>query len=137
MSETALHEYEERMRLAVEGADFGIWVRDLGLDEIWATDKWRDLFGFSRLERLEIGQILRRLHPDDRDEFRSVLSKAALGDGSYEAEYRVVLPNGQMRWISFPWPLRVRRRWKTKARTWRLARYYKAKGSGAGDTECA
>ena len=100
LSETALHEYEERMRLAVEGADFGIWVRDLGRDEIWATDKWRDLFGFSRLERLEIGQILRRLHPDDRDEFRSVLSKAALGDGSYEAEYRAVLPNGQMRWIS-------------------------------------
>ena len=100
VSEAALQETEERMRLAVEGADFGIWIRDLGRNEIWATDKWRTLFGFSRMERLEIDHILQRLHPDDRDMFRSTLEKAALGDGSYEAEYRVVLPNGQMRWIS-------------------------------------
>ena len=52
------------------------------------------------MERLEIDHIVQRLHPDDRDVFRSALGKAALGDGSYEAEYRVVLPNGQMRWIS-------------------------------------
>ena len=100
VSEAALHENEERMALAIEGADFGIWIRDLGRNEIWATDKWRALFGFSRMERLEIDHILQRLHPDDRDMFRSALEKAALGDGSYEAEYRVVLPNGQMRWIS-------------------------------------
>ena len=100
VSEAALHESEERMRLAVERADFGIWIRDLARNEIWATDKWRTLFGFSRMERLEIDHILQRLHPEDRDVFRSVLGKATLGDGSYEAEYRVVLPNGQMRWIS-------------------------------------
>ena len=100
VSEAALHENEERMRLAVEGADFGIWIRDLARNEIWATDKWRTLFGFSRMERLEIENILQRLHPEDRDAFRSVLGKATQGDGSYEAEYRVVLPKGQMRWIS-------------------------------------
>ena len=88
------------MRLAVEGADFGIWIRDLARNEIWATDKWRTLFGFSRMERLEFENILRRLHPEDRDAFRSVLGNATQGDGSYEAEYRVVLPKGQMRWIS-------------------------------------
>ena len=100
VSEAALHENEERMRLAVEGANFGIWIRDLARNEIWATDKWRTLFGFSRMERLEFENILRRLHPEDRDVFRSVLGNATQGDGSYEAEYRVVLPKGQMRWIS-------------------------------------
>ena len=99
VSETALHEIEERMRLAVESADFGIWIRDLARNEIWATDKWRTLFGFSKMERLEIDHIFQRLHPDDRDVFRSALGKATLGDGIYETEYRVVLPNGQMRWI--------------------------------------
>ena len=97
--EAELHESEERLRLAVERADFGIWIRDLERNEIWATDKWRTLFGFSRMERLEFENILRRLHPEDRDAFRSVLVKAIQGDGSYEAEYRVVLPKGQMRWI--------------------------------------
>ena len=100
VSEAALHENEERMKLAVEGADFGIWIRDLARNEIWATDKWRTLFGFSKMERLEIDHILERLHTNDRDVFSLALGKAALGDGSYEAEYRVVLPNSQMRWIS-------------------------------------
>ena len=100
VSEAALHETEERMRLAVEGAEFGIWIRDLARNAIWATEKWRTLFGFSTIERLEIDRILQRLHPDDRDMFRSALEKAALSDGSYEVEYRVVLPSDKMRWIS-------------------------------------
>jgi PAS domain S-box-containing protein len=98
-SQAGLREIEERMRLAVEGAEFGIWIRDLGRNEIWATDKWRELFGFPKMERLELDQILQRLHPNDRDAFRLAMEKATEGNGSYEVEYRVVLPNGQTRWI--------------------------------------
>jgi len=97
-SEAGLHEIEERMRLAVEGAEFGIWVRDLVRNEIWATDKWRALFGFRETERLELDKILKRIHSEDRDSFNSTLKKAAEGDGSYETEYRVVLPSGEVRW---------------------------------------
>jgi len=98
-SEAELHEIQERMRLAVEGADFGIWIRDLTRSEIWATEKWRSLFGFSATERLELDRILQRLHPEDRDAFRLVLQKATEGDGGYETEYRVALPSGEVRWI--------------------------------------
>jgi len=98
-SEAGLHEVEERMRLAIEGANFGIWVRDLLRNEIWATDKWRELFGFRERERLELDQIFQRIHPDDRDAFRSAVEKATEDTGSYEAEYRVVLPSGEVRWI--------------------------------------
>jgi two-component system sensor kinase FixL len=98
-SEAGLHEVEERMRLAVEGVDFGIWIRDLARNEIWATDKWRALFGFPETERLEFDHILQRLHPEDRDAVRLALEKATEGDGSYEAEFRVVLPSGEVRWI--------------------------------------
>ncbi len=98
-SEAGLHEIEERMRLAVEAANFGIWIRDLTRNEIWATDKWRGLFGFAETERLELDKILQRIHFEDRDAFRLVLEKAAESDGNYEAEYRVVLPGGEVRWI--------------------------------------
>jgi PAS domain S-box-containing protein len=98
--EAELREIEERMRLAVEGAEFGIWIQDLSRNEIWATDKWRGLFGFAETERLELDKILQRIHYEDRDAFRLVLEKAAEGDGSYEAEYRVVLPDGEVRWIN-------------------------------------
>ena len=98
-SEAGLHEIEERMRLAVEGADFGIWIRDLVRNEIWATDKWRALFGFGETERLELEKILERIHRDDRNAFRLMMEKAAEGDGTYEAEYRLVLAGGETRWI--------------------------------------
>jgi len=98
-SEAGLHEIEERMTLAVEGADFGIWIRDLIRNEIWATDKWRALFGYSKSERLELDRILERIHPEDRDTVRLVLKNSTHGDGSYQGEYRVMLPGGEMRWI--------------------------------------
>ena len=98
-SQAGLHEIEERMRLAVESVNFGIWSRDLARNEVWATDAWRTLFGFTETERLEFGHILQRLHPEDRDMFRLVVERAAEGDGGYEAEYRVVLPSGKIRWI--------------------------------------
>ena len=99
VTEAGLRESEGRMSLAVEGADFGIWIRDLARNDIWATDKWRALFGFSKSERLELDCILERFHPEDRDAFRMAIEKAAEGDGRYEVDYRVVLPNGGMRWI--------------------------------------
>ena len=98
-SEAGLREIEERMRLAVEAAGFGILIRDIARNEIWATDKWRALFGFTGTERLALDQILQRLHPEDCDAVRLALENATEGGGSYEGEYRVVLPSGEVRWI--------------------------------------
>ena len=43
--------------------------------------------------------FLQRLHPDDREIFQRAVAKATSGDGHYEAEFRVVVPDGRMRWI--------------------------------------
>src|SRR5581483_2950049 len=39
-SEAGLHESEERMRLAVEAADFGVLVRDFGQNAMWGSERW-------------------------------------------------------------------------------------------------
>jgi len=98
-SEAGLHEIEERMRLAIEAAGFGVLVRDFNRDEMWASDKWRALFGFSGTERLDFEGVIKRVHPDDREALHSVLDRARSGYGVYDAEFRAVLPSGQVRWI--------------------------------------
>ena len=98
--EEGLRESEERMRLAVEAADFGIWIRDLRRDEIWATDRWRAIFVFEPEERLDFDTILQRIHPEDRDTVRSMLTRAIQGDGIYEVTFRLLLPTGELRWIA-------------------------------------
>jgi len=94
-----LRESENRMILAAEAANLGIWIRDLTRKEIWATDNWRALFGFSKSEPLSLDDFLDRLHPDERETVRQALAKAIEGDGRYQMEHRLVLPDGQMRWI--------------------------------------
>lgn len=95
-----LGESEQRMRLAVEAANFGVWIRDLERGEIWASEQWRSLFGFGKEVRLEVDGILHRIHPEDREPLRRTLTIAVEHGGDYETEYRIVLPDGRMRWIS-------------------------------------
>ena len=101
-SEAGLRESEARMGLAVDAADLGIWIRDLARNEIWASHKWRELFGYAPSEPLEFNAILRRLHPDDREGLRQAHAMAVAGGngGQYETDYRLMLPDGATRWIS-------------------------------------
>jgi two-component system, LuxR family, sensor kinase FixL len=90
----------QQLNLAAEAASLGFWFRDFARNEITATDEWRALFGFTKTERLHLDDAVRRLHPDDREMTRRVLEKASQGDGRYQIEYRVILPDGRMRWIA-------------------------------------
>jgi two-component system, LuxR family, sensor kinase FixL len=99
-SEAGLHESEERMRLAIEAARFGVLVRDFSRDEMWASERWRALFGFSKTERLEFDGALQRIHPEDREALSLLLHKARSGYGVYDTEFRAVLPSGEVRWIA-------------------------------------
>ena len=95
-----LRETEQRMTLATEAANLGIWIRDVVRNEIWASEKWRELFGFTNSERIEVDGFLQRLHPDDRETVRRTMANALERGGQYEMEYRVMFPDSRQRWIS-------------------------------------
>jgi two-component system sensor kinase FixL len=97
--EVALRESEERMMLAAESASLGTWIHDLIRHEIWASDPWRALFGFTRTERIDFDAFLQRLHPEDRDAVGVALATPTAREVTYDREYRLVLPDGQIRWI--------------------------------------
>ena len=102
VSEAGLRESEARMSLAVDAADFGISIWDLKRNEIWASEKWRELFAFAPSERLEFSAILKRLHPEDREGLLQAHAMAIAGSngGRYQTEHRLLLPGGATRWIS-------------------------------------
>ncbi|RPI63358.1 MAG: PAS domain-containing sensor histidine kinase, partial [Lysobacterales bacterium] len=82
-SELQLRESEERMTLAAQAASLGIWVHDLERDEIWASDQWRALFGFTKTERVDFNSFLQRLHPEDRETVGVVLATSTPPEASY------------------------------------------------------
>ncbi len=96
----AVQARDQQISLAAEAANIGFWSRDFDREDFWASDKWRALFGFTSSETLTVEAFLLRLHPDDREPTRQALADAYQGDGSYQTEHRVLLPDGQVRWLA-------------------------------------
>jgi len=99
-SETELRETQERMELAANAAELGMWMWDIVRDEVWITDKGRALFGFAPLEKIDFNRFRSRLHPEDRESVLQAVEKSLRTGAEYESEYRAVLPDGQVRWIA-------------------------------------
>jgi len=101
-SEAGLRESEARLSLAVDAADFGLWIQDLTRDRNWASERWRDMFGFVPAAPLETAAILNRVHHEDRDSLQQARAMAIAGadGGRYQTEYRLLMPDGATRWIS-------------------------------------
>ena len=97
--ERSLRESEERMSLAAEAANMGMWVWDLARDEVWMTDKGRALVGIGPETRLDSATLISRVHPEDRAVRNAALKRAIETRGEYSMEYRVLLPDGTLRWI--------------------------------------
>jgi len=99
-SKEALRVGEERMNLAVENAQLALWDWDIGNDRVWMTDKGRKFFGFEPGESIDHATLAGRVHPDDRAAHAVAIEHALTTGGSYEVEYRIVLPDGSVRWIA-------------------------------------
>jgi two-component system sensor kinase FixL len=97
------HELElsdERLNLAADSADLGLWEWDLSKDEIWVTPKHRVQLGFPVSGRITFEDLISRWHADDRDKVRQVLRNAIENGKDYDAEFRRVLADGSVRWIA-------------------------------------
>ncbi|HEY4638854.1 MAG TPA: ATP-binding protein, partial [Candidatus Udaeobacter sp.] len=96
----ALWESEERMRVAAEAVNLAIWEWDLSKDEIWATNARRTLLGLPTSGKIALEDFICRLHPDDRDRLRHTIDDALHTGKDFDSEYRLILPDGIVRWIS-------------------------------------
>lgn len=95
-----LRESERRTDLAARAAALGFWTWDVTRNEIWATTNARAIFGVSADEKLDLPRFLNLVHPEHREAVQAALKKSLADGGEYEAQYRVPLQNGQMRWIA-------------------------------------
>ena len=95
----ALHQFEERVALAAEAAHLGVWEFDIATERLWVSDKIRQLFQFPVDSEISYREFQDRVHPEDRAGRDRVTQRAIRTYGSYETEYRIVLPDGAVRWI--------------------------------------
>ena len=98
--EEALRDSEERMSLAADAAGLIVWTWDVRRDEVWLSDKDRAFFGFSQREKLNGDRVRSIVHSEDRQFVRQLVENSLRTREEIEAEYRVVLPDGKVRWVT-------------------------------------
>ncbi len=88
-------------QLAVDAAGVGAFDWDLVSGELRWDDRLLELFGFERESFAgTIEAFNEAVHPDDLPRVTLALQGAIESCGEYQAEYRIVHPGGQVRWIA-------------------------------------
>jgi PAS domain S-box-containing protein len=96
----ALRQSEERMRLAAAAVNLGIWEWHLATNEIWATNARRAVLGWPSTGKVTFEDFMSRIHPEDRSRIQQTINDAVRDGKDYESEYRLVLSDGLVRWMS-------------------------------------
>ena len=99
---TELGETEQRMTMAAEAANLGLWVRDLTRDRVWASPRLRELLGIGPDEVVDYARLSRAVHPDDQKAMIETLAmvKDGRAPSHFRHEFRSPLPDGRVRWLA-------------------------------------
>ena len=100
-AEEALRESQERLELALEGAELAMWDWNIQTGERVFNRRWAEMLGYSPDEiRPHIDSWEDSIHPEDTVRVKEVLNRHLAGETpSYEMEYRVVTKSGEIRWV--------------------------------------
>jgi len=98
-SHARLLESEQRRSLAIAAGKMGSWDWDwVNGDWMWDEGQFQ-IFGVdSKSFVVTPSNVQALLHPDDTDELLNAEAQFAKGVKSYEAEFRIIRPDGEVRW---------------------------------------
>src|SRR5262245_31523747 len=99
--DAALLENEEKLRLAIEAADLGLWDYDVASGALTWNARLKDLWGLPRDAEVTYEIYQQGIHPDERDDvgaaYRAALDPS--GTGHFGFEHRTVGRDGITRWV--------------------------------------
>ena len=101
-TERELRDSRQRLELAVEATQLGVWEFDPDKREMSGSERFGKMLGRSNDQPFSFETWLALVHADDREATHAAFDGALdiAGGGTFTAEYRVVSPNGEVRWFS-------------------------------------
>jgi len=98
-STVQLVESEQRRTMAIAAGKMGSWDWDwINGDWMWDAGQYR-IFGVDPLTfEVTSDNIQALLHPDDIDGFQKIIAHVERGVRTYESEFRIIRPDGDIRW---------------------------------------
>jgi PAS domain S-box-containing protein len=92
---------EETLKLAAEMACVGTWHLAVLKNELYSSPKCKEVFGISPEAQFRYEDFLSVLHPDDRATVEAEIAHVLdpQGTGLFELDYRIIHPDGSVRWV--------------------------------------
>ena len=97
-AEEALRESEQRLDLALHASATGVWDFDLQTGNVAWSGHIHPIYGVEQFDGTAAA-FFDFVHPQDREQVRSAVH-GALDTGSMFIEFRIVRPNGDVRWVN-------------------------------------
>jgi PAS domain S-box-containing protein len=95
-----MRESEERLRLALDAGELGTWDYDLSTGEgVW-SERTCAILGYEPGEVRTLAEWQDFIHAGDRARVLAAFRLALEGEAEFDAEYRIVRPDGEERWVS-------------------------------------
>jgi PAS domain S-box-containing protein len=93
---------EQRLRLALEGADLGFWDVDVPTGQAIWNRRHAILLGYSPVEGpVTMDHWRQRIHPDDLPRIESAIEQAKRSRERFAEEHRIIIPEtGEVGWLS-------------------------------------
>jgi two-component system cell cycle sensor histidine kinase/response regulator CckA len=99
-AERARIDSDRRLRLALSAAEMGTWHWDAPTDQSTRDASLNAMLGLDPGEStLFRSDFLARIHPDDRAAASKALDRAVQQRSSFAVEYRIIRPDGTVRWF--------------------------------------
>ncbi|MDH3326159.1 MAG: ATP-binding protein, partial [Gammaproteobacteria bacterium] len=100
-AEQALRTSETRMNVSQQYAKVGTWEYNLSNNELYWSDGVKDIFGVPRQQNITTLAVFdNAMYPEDRELVDRALSQCFEDGEDYYVEHRIILPNGDIKWVS-------------------------------------
>ncbi|MBT9584419.1 PAS domain-containing protein [bacterium] len=100
-AERALQAKNLQLETALATARMGVWWHDFGTDEVSTIQGSGPVSGLpSGLRPLAGADFFALVHPEDRPMVSRQVEEARSGTEPYRAEFRIVVPGGEVRWVA-------------------------------------
>ena len=95
-----LEESEERFRQLADNIEDAFWMHDVASGRrVYVSPAFERLFGWSPdLSQSAPDEVYDAIHPADRQRVQTAFREKA-SEGLYDEEYRVIWPDGTVRWV--------------------------------------
>jgi PAS domain S-box-containing protein len=100
-AEMELRESEQRFRFMAENIQDAFWIGTAAFDKIlYVSPGYERIWGYSAQELLASPRsFMNAIHPEDLEQVQTHLAQVLAQPVSWSHEYRIIRPDGEIRWI--------------------------------------